>query len=164
MGNGSRESEDQVEALERTSSVRNATEEVAEATEADICVGCEKRENPEHFWKARQAGKRGVTAISKGPKGIPGKLGLCALLMAPKPGVDPTCCVAGPQAKPRQPTQLNMDSRVCGMGHACRKPTRFMGFCPGSLLGKRPRGVPSILAPTTIFINRGGAASHCSKS
>lgn len=55
-----------MEALERTSSVRNATEEVAEAIEANICVGCEKAGKPRAFWKARQAGKRGVSSNFKG--------------------------------------------------------------------------------------------------
>ena len=55
-----------MEALERTSSVRNATEEVAEAIEADICVECEKAGKPRAFWKARQAGKGGLNGNFKG--------------------------------------------------------------------------------------------------
>ena len=58
-----------MEALERTSSVRNATEEVAEAIEADICVECEKAGKPRAFWKARQAGKGGLNGNFKGTEG-----------------------------------------------------------------------------------------------
>ena len=46
-------------------------------------------ENPESFWRQGRLGKGAWAATSKGPRGIPGQLGLCALLtaLAPIPGL-----------------------------------------------------------------------------
>ena len=46
-----------------------------------------RREKPERFGRQGRLGTGAWAATSKGPRGIPGQLGLCALRRAPEPGV-----------------------------------------------------------------------------
>ena len=82
-----------------------------------------RQENPESFRSQGKLGKGTWSATSKGPRGIPRKLGLCALLMGPEPGVDLSCCLCGPQTKaPNKPSQPKVDLGVWGTGHARESP------------------------------------------
>lgn len=120
------------------------------------------QENLESFRRQGTLGRGEWAAISKGPRGIPGKLGLCELLMAPEPGADHSCCLAGPQTKaPNGPPSPRWTPGVCGMGCAM-KAHRYTGFYPGSQLGKRPGTTRT--SKHLIYIHRGKTTSLYQKS
>lgn len=102
-----------------------------------------RREKPGRFGRQGRLGKGAWAATSKGPRGIPGQLGLCALQRAPEPGVDSSCCVAGPHTKTPNgpPPSPTWTLGVWGTGRARESPLAprdsFQGLCLAA------RGVPT---------------------
>ena len=135
VGNGGKESEGSRWRNWRECPVSgNAWKEPAEATGTKVSVECEKVGKPRAFWKASQAGKGAWATTSKGPRGIPGKLGLCALLTALRPRLIPRAALAGPQIKDLNgPPSPTWTLRACGTGHAHESPLTpqdsFQGLC-----------------------------------
>lgn len=101
-----------------------------------------RRENTGRFGRQGRLGKGAWVATSKGPRGIPVQLRLCALRRAPEPGVDSSCCLAGPHTKtPNGPPSPTWTLGVWGKGRTRESPLAprdsFQGLCLAA------RGVPS---------------------
>ena len=74
-----------------------------------------RREKPGRFGRQGRLGKGAWAATSKGPRGIPGQLGLCALWRAPEPGVIQLLRGRASHQNPQWPPRPNVD--LGGLGH-----------------------------------------------
>lgn len=99
-----------------------------------------RRANPESLARQGRLGRGAWAAPSKGPRGFPRPLGLCALRRAPEPGLDPTCCEAGPHTKappPNGPPSPTWTLGFCGTGVPV-KAHSLHGILCRPLLTRRP--------------------------
>lgn len=107
-----------------------------------MCGNVKRREMPGPLGRQGRLGKGTWAATSKGPREIPERLGIGALRRAPEPGVDSSCCVAGPHTKtPNGKPSPTFTFGVWGTGLDCESPLAprdsFQGLC------LEARGVPS---------------------
>ena len=120
----------------------NASEEPAEAMRTTSVWNVKRREKPGRFGRQGRLGKGAWAATSKGPRGIPGQLGRCALRRAPEPGVvqllrgRPTH--QNPQRPPPRPTwTLGVWGTSCARESPLAARDSFQGLCLAA------RGIPS---------------------